>query len=616
MQGDFHLGDWVVQPEQCRLSKDGRTVQVRAKVMDLLAYLAERPGQVVSKERLLDDVWGSQAVTESALTRTVTELRQALGDNADEPQLLETIPKRGYRLIGPVVPVQGTNSLDAAVPTQRPKANRKVALTAAALALLIGLASWAWVAGIPRHSSVRVAVLPFDHIGEDQQHQYLADGLAEDTTVSLGMIDPERLIVIDPASTRRYRNASKSLTEIGNELNADYLVESTVRTEGRRLRLTSKLIRVTDQALIWSQSYERELTSVLGLQLEVSAAIAEQVRVRVSSESRVSIERRHTRNAEAYDLYMRARTLWSQRKPLTTQRAVEYYNRAIALDHEYALAWSGIADARALSPITGDADPFVMQPLARQAANEAVRADPNLAEAQTSQGILNFWLEWNWPVAERALRRAIALNPSYPLAHNALGNVLSHSGRHRDAQEEIRRARELDPLDPMMHAVSSQFAFNAHDYSGAADHARRAIRADPEFWVGHMELGQALEEMGKVDLAVESLVTAERFSGGNSKAISTRGYVLGKAGRTSEARVVLEELVTRARERYVPMYAIALVRAGLGDREGVFEALDAAYAARDVHLVFLPVDPKWDEYRTDLRFTALLERCGFIQHPD
>ena len=610
MTSGFRLGDWLVQPDQCRISTPDRTVQVRAKVMDLLTYLAARPGEVVSKDRLLDDLWGSQAVSESALTRTVTELRQALGDSADAPHLLETIPKRGYRLIGSVVPL--APAADAAIPTRsvRVRGRRWLWLALGGGLLIATVAALVWLGWNASVTPVRLAVLPFADIGVEPGREYFADGLAEDTIVSLGMIDPARLIVIGRTSTLRYKGTTKSLKEIGAELGSDYLVESTIRTEGNRLRLTSKLVRVKDQATIWSQSFEREFSSVLGLQLEVSAAIAEQVRVGISGEARASIAHRHTSNAAAYELYIQGRTLWKARNPNATSRAIESYRHAIALDPNYALAWSGIADAHSAAPVNGDADPVVSWRLARQAASEALRAGADLAEVQTSQGLLNFWLEWNWPAAEHAYRQAVDLNSSYALGHLALANVRSHSGRHSAAAEEMRRAREVDPLDPLMQAVSSQHAFHAGDFPAAEDHARQALLVDPAFWVGHMQLGQVLAHIGQTDLALQSLAEAERLSGGNSKPLSTRGYVLGKAGRTSEARVVLEQL--RSRKSYVPKYAVALVHAGLGEHELAFTALDEAYAGRDVHLVFLTVDPKWDAYRSDPRFKRLLDRCGFV----
>lgn len=611
MKDDFRLGDWLVQPAQCRLSSDDRTIQVRAKVMDLLTYLSERPGEVVSKEQLLDHVWGSTAVSESALTRTVAELRQALGDDADDPRLLETIQKRGYRLIGAIAPVERATG-HAAAPARRSRRTAGLTLMFGAAALLIGVALWARFGSISRQP-VRMAVLPFEYLGDDRDREYLADGLAEDTTVSLGIIDPEHLVVVGRTSTLRYKGTRKSLTEIGHELSVDYLVESTVRKEGSRLRLTSKLIRVSDQALVWSKSYERELTSILGLQLEVSTAVAEQIQVHISAGTRASIERRHSRNADAYDLYMRGRALWIQRRAATTQRAIEYYKRAIAIDQDYGLAWSGLADAYSVGPITADVDPGVVRPLARYAVSEALRTASDLVEVQTSDGILNFWLEWNWPAAEAALRRAETLNGGYALAHHALGNVLSHSGRHSEAQEEIRRARELDSQDPMLHAISSQFAFHAGDYTSAALHARKALLLDPDFWIGDMQLGQALERTSEKEAAINSLHEAARLSGGNSKPVSTAGYILGATGRPSEARAVLEQLVNRSRDRYVPPYAVALIHAGLGDRESMFKSLDEAYVAHDVHLVFLPVDPKWDSYRTDPRFAALLDKCGFMR---
>ena len=388
-------------------------------------------------------------------------------------------------------------------------------------------------------------------------------------------------------------------------------MESTIRAEGGRLRVTATLIRVRDQEHVWSRSYEREPTSFLGLQQELSAAIADQIRVRLSPDDGRGPGRRQTQNADAFDAYLRGRYLESRRTPATNARAVQEYQRAIALVPGYALAWSSLGFTYAAAVVNSDARPLDMAPLARDAAARAVAANASLAESQVTVGYVNWLLDWDWTAADAAFRRAIRLDPGSAVAYRSLGHALSQSGRHDEAESAMRRTRELEPLEPMSYALSAQIAFQARDYPAAVDHARRAVLTDSEFWIGYVQLGQAYERTGHIDLALEALTDAARFSGGNSKAISLRGYILGKSGRTSEAREALRILEADAGERYVPPYAMALVHAGLGEREAVFEWLDKAYAARDVHLIYLPVDPKWDPYRADPRFTALLARCGF-----
>jgi tetratricopeptide (TPR) repeat protein len=234
-------------------------------------------------------------------------------------------------------------------------------------------------------------------------------------------------------------------------------------------------------------------------------------------------------------------------------------------------------------------------------------------------GILKFWLDWDWVSAETALRNAIALDPSYDVAPRILAVLLSHKGQHDAALQAAQSARELNPLDFVHQALSAQVAFNARDYPAAVDFARRAVVLDPEFWVGHYQLAQACVQLGRSDLAFDALQKAGLFSGGNSKAIALRGYLLAKVGRTEEAREVLNTLEAVARERYVPPYATALVYGGLGQQDQALDWLHRAYDAHDVHLVLIPVDPKWDAFRSDDRFLALIKRCGFTggrpRHP-
>ncbi len=558
------------------LLRDGAAVPLTPKVFDTLLHLVQHQGEVLEKEELMQAVWPDTIVEENNLNQNISTLRRVLGESRGENRYIVTVPGRGYRFI-------------AAVAAAGPAAG----------------------ANLEDRTCVRLGVLPFENLGGGPEREYLADGLTEETISSLGQIDPGHLSAIGRTSMMTYKRTAKTLAEIGRELDAAYLVESSLRAEGGRLRITSKLIRVRDQVQVWSASYDREPGSMLTFQRELSTAIAEQIRLRLSPERLTALARRQTRNAEAYDLYLRGRHFWSQLTPSTTKRAIEYFVRATQLDPNYALAWCGQADSYSASPINGDAPPLSVWPRARDAAAKAVQAGASLAEAQTSLGFVKFWLDWDWPAAEAAYREAIALDPSYPMAYRMLGIVLSHMGRHEEARPAMRRLRELDPLVAINQALSAQVAFAARDFPAAVQFAQQAIVVDPEFWVGHLQLAQVREQLGESELALDALNTAGRFSGGNSKVIGLRGYLFARMGRREEALEVLKTLDAISREKYVPPYAQALVRAGLNEQDAAFELLERAYDARDVHLIFLTIDPKWDAFRADVRFAALLGRCGF-----
>jgi TolB-like protein/DNA-binding winged helix-turn-helix (wHTH) protein/Flp pilus assembly protein TadD len=603
----FRFGDFELDVAAYELRRAGQGVRLERQPMDLLILLVERRGRLVSRADIIDKLWGKDVFVdvETGVHTAARKIRLALGDSPDAPAFLETVPGKGYRFVAPVEVVSP--------PVEQPPV-RKRALVLVALVGLAALASlglWRWLGsdGPPTH--VMLAVLPFENLTGDAQREYLADGLAEETIASLGQIDPDRLSVLGRTSTMAYKGTQKSLAAIDNELGVDYLVESSLRAEGGRLRITSRLIRLRDEVQVWSASFDREPTSMLGLQRELSTAIAEQIRLRLSPERLAALSRRQTENPEAYDLYLRGLTFASQRTPAATRQAIEYYERTTATDPAYALAWAGISAAYASSAITGDAEPAVVLPLAREAARQAVGADRDLAEAQHAQAYVQWMLEWSWPAAEAGFRRAVILDRGYAQAHRSLGHCLSQMGRHSEALAEMRRTRQLDPLDAMAHALSSQVAFQSRNHADAVEHARQAIVVDPEFWIGYMQSAQALEQLGRNDRALDDLAKAAHLSTNNSKTIALRGYVLAKAGRPREARDALAALDVASRVRYVPPYAIALVHAGLGDRGAVFEWLERAYQTRDVHLMFLPVDPKWDAYRADPRFEALVTRCGF-----
>ena len=569
----YKFGCFSLLPADKQLLHNDTPVPLAPKAFDTLLLLVENQGHLLEKDAFLKRIWPDSFVEEVALAHSISQVRKALRTGASESEFIETVPKRGYRFV-------------AAVEAVGPAADVR-----------------------PR---TRLAVLPFANLSADPERDYVADGLTEEVIAALGQVDPEHFGVIGRTSMMAYKGATKSLAEMGAELNAEFLIESSIRAEGDRLRITSRLIRASDQMQMWSASFDSQPPSVLELQRQLSTAIAHQVQRHLSPERINALERRQPRHIEAYDLYLRGRYFSNQLSPLTTRRALEFYARAIELDPDYGLAWGGLAMAYAGSPINGDAPPLHVWPRAREAAAHAVRAAPDLAETQTSLGVLKFWLDWDWMGAEAACRRAIALDSSFGLAQRMLGVVLSALGRHKEALVAMRRARELDPFDFTHHALSAQVAFTARDYLTAVESARQAILLNPEFWVAHYQLAQAYERLGRYDSSLDALQSAGLFSDGNSKVISLRGYVLARLGRTSEAKDLLHTLETVPRDKYMPPYALALLHAGLDEREAALECLERAFDAHDVHLVLLVIDPKWDTFREEARMLAVIERCGFV----
>jgi TolB-like protein/DNA-binding winged helix-turn-helix (wHTH) protein/Flp pilus assembly protein TadD len=622
----LRFGDFELDEAAYELRRLGRPVKLGRQPMELLLLLVAQRGQLVSRSDIIDRLWGKDVFVDvdTGVNTAISKIRQALRDSADAPAFLETVPGKGYRFVAAVETVVVRQASSAAgsppdvgpagagfgVRSRWPTGSRMgVALLVVAIAIGIAALTGLWRGRQP--TGVTVAVLPFQNLGADVEREYLAAGLTDETSAFLAQVDPERLSV--KGRSVQYKGSTKTVAEIGRELSVDYLVQSSIRAEGNRVRVTVALIRVHDQAHVWSQSFDRESTSLLGLQQELSAAIAQQIRLRLSPDRLSGLGRRQTEHADAYDAYLRGRDQVHRRTADGNARAVAFLKQAVTIDRDYALAWSDLALVYAAGAINGDARPAVVGPLAREAVSHAVRANASLSETQMASGYGLWLIDWDWTAANAALQRAVDLDQSNASAYRILGHALSQSGRLAEAESAMQRARELDPLDAMTRALSAQVAFQARDLAAARDHAQRAIVLDPDLWVGYVELAQAYEGAAEHQLALEALEDAERQGSGNSKIVSFRGYILARWGREKAAREALSILDNVSRTRYVPPYAMALIYAGLGEREPMFDYLEQAYAARDVHLIYLPVDMKWDPYRTDPRFVGLLARCGFMR---
>jgi TolB-like protein len=574
MQVSYEFGDFRLMPREKRLVCRAVPVKLQPKVFDTLLMLVENHGRLVDKDHFLKSLWPETFVEESTLAHCVSELRRVLRTESGGQEFIETVAKRGYRFLA-VVKTLHLEAEKAAQP------------------------------------ETVIAVLPFENLGPDMDREYVADGLTEEVIAALGQVDPTNLSVIGRTTVMRYKRANKSLQEIGDELNASFLVESSIRSEGGRVRVTSKLIRASDQVQTWSATYDSEPGSVLAFQRELSTTIAQQIRLRLSPQRLEALARRQAHNPEAYDAYLQGRHYWNLFTPATTRKAIECYMRATQLDPKYALAWSGLADAYASAPIHADVRPRDVWEKARFAADQAIRCQPELAETQTSWGFVKFWLDWDWQEAEAAYRRAIAIDPNYSLVYRMLGILLGHAGHRKDeAREAMDRARALDPLQAMHHALSAQVAFFGRDFKAAVEFSRHASVVLTNFWIANLQMAQAFERLGMYEQALEALGRGNGVGGENSKVASLRGYVLAKMGRKEEAMQIAEILRAASQERYVPPYAIAQVHAGLGQLDEALHWLDRAVEEHDVHLVMLLSEPKWDHLRVQPQFADVLRRCG------
>jgi DNA-binding winged helix-turn-helix (wHTH) protein/Flp pilus assembly protein TadD len=567
----YRFGDFRLEADRRALSAHDEPVPLPPKVFDVLLALVRGYGALVDKQSLLDAVWPGTDVDENNLNQAIASLRRALQDRRGLNRYIETVQGRGYRFVAPVERI------------------------AAPLA----------TAG----QRARIAVLPFANLTGDPGRDYIADGLTEETIAALGQVDPERIGVPSRATMMAYKGMGAS--RAGRELGADYTVEGSLRTEESRFRVSATLARALDGVQVWNASFDSEPTSMLDFQRELAGALARQIRVRLAPGRVAAMAYRQPAVPDALDSYLRGRHCWHQLTPATTRQALDCYARATSLDADYALAWCGIADALSTRPITGDIDPREVSASAHAAAERALRARPELAESQASVGFCAFWLDADWPEAERRARRAIELDPSYALSHRLLGIACMHLGRHDASRPAMRMLRELEPLLPVNHALSAQSAFAARDYPAAVRFARQALVLDPDFWIAHLHLAQASIELGDVETAWGSLAEGAIASGGNSKIGALRGWLLAREGRVSEARTVLDAFSSLASERFLPPCAFALVHLGLGEMDAVAYWLARAVEVRDVHLMFVPIDPKWDEARADPRVKAVLRDAAF-----
>ncbi len=627
------FGAYEVSLQSGEVRKAGLRIRVQQQPMKLLEILLERPGEVVTREELRSRVWADESFGDfdQAVNIAIAKLRSALGDSADNPRFIETLPKRGYRFIADVSVVDAdarpkrsefaAGDLPATEPGDKlqgaglavaPKRRLWPALRViVALALVLGLpilAVWLFRSRGRAPTGIRsLAVLPLDNLSGDASQNYFADGMTDELITDLAQISALR--VISRTSVMVYKGARKPLPQIARELNVDAVVEGTVLRSGEQVRITAQLIEASTDKHLWSQSYEGELRDTLALQNRVARTIADQIRINLTPQEQAALKNVKVVNPEAYESYLKGRYFWNKRTANGLKVALAYFNQAIEEDPKYAQAYSGLADTYAL---LGDWEygvlaPKEAYPRAKAAASKALELDDTLSEAHASLASLGMF-DWDWQSAGKEFRRAIELNPGYATAHQWYAWNLNLLGRQSDAIAEMRKAESLDPLSLIISADMADVLFVARLYDESIQQSRKTLEMDPNFAVARFELGQAYLEKHMHNEAVAQLQKAVQLSEGNPTFIANLARAYFASGKRSEAVKLLSDLKKRSNPSYSNASEIAVIYASLGDTDQAMNWLEKAYAERFNPGVLLR--PGFDPLRSDSRFQNLVHRIG------
>jgi TolB-like protein/DNA-binding winged helix-turn-helix (wHTH) protein/Flp pilus assembly protein TadD len=625
----FKFGVFEADSRTGELTKLGKRIRLQEQPFQLLTMLLEKPGELVIREELRERLWPKTIVDfDHGLNKAISKVRDALGDSADNPRFIETVASRGYRFLADVATVQdGQPEITAGDPVGReptgsphaPDAGMSVrrqphalgwrlAGVATALALAV-LLSWIFYSsGHPSSKIHSVAVLPLENLSNDTSQDYFADGMTDELITRLGQISAIR--VISRTSAMTYKNARKPLAEIARELNVDAVVEGSVLHSGERVRIAAKLIEAPADKQIWAESYEGDFRDTLTLQSRVARSIAEQIRATLNRQEQVALENSKAVNPEAYEAYLKGRYFLNERTGDGLRTAIDYFKRATESDSTYAGAYSGLADAYALSGDWkyGVLSPQEAFPKAKAAAAKALALDESLGEAHASLAYALDLYGWEWEAAETEYKRAIQLNVGYATAHQWYSWHLLMMGRHSEAIAELREAENIDPLSLIISADVADALSVAHRFDEAEQQARKTLQLDPNFAVGHYELGQALEQKHLHDQAIAEFQKAIEISGHSGAFDSNLGYAYAVSGRTEEAVEVVKNLEHRQDQNPSLDADIALIYIGLGDPDQAISWLNKGYEGRFKASILLR--PAFDPLRSDARFKELIRRIG------
>ena len=460
-----------------------------------------------------------------------------------------------------------------------------------------------------------LAVLPFENASSDPEHEYLSDGIAGSLINTLATIP--KLRVMAQSTVFRYKGRAIDPQVVGRELNVRAVLTGRIMQSGGALRIGTELVDVPTGSQLWGGQYDRKPGDIFAIQDEISGEISEKLRLKLTRAEKKRLTKRQTVDAEAYRLYLKGRHHWNKWTEGGFYKAIEYFQQAVEKDPAYALAYTGLADSYVLLGWNSYLPPKDAFPKAKRAAMGALRLDPDLGEAHTSDAAVLWLHDWRWPEAGREFQRSLALSPSHPTASHWYAEYLMTMGHHADAIERMKSSQELDPLSLIISVAIGWAFYMARRYDEAIEQFRRTVELDPNYPVTHWILGLVLRKMGRYELAIAEGEKGVKLSGGSPLMNAALAQTLAAAGKREKAVQIVDELTELAKQKYVASYFFAGIHVGLGEEARAMEYLEKSYEEHSHWLMYLHMDPGMDGLRSNLRFQDLLGRVGLpLPHAD
>ncbi len=614
----YVFGEFRLDTRQRALFREQELVALTPKSVETLLFLVERHGQIVDKKEILAAVWPETFVEEVSLARNVSLLRKVLSDHQDGHEFIETIPKRGYRFVAPVeiedlrstqtklTPIPESNFSELSIPPGRrlPGFRRKLVAALAVAVICGGVLGWMYLQLHPAQSHPVIVVLPVQNLTGDATHEYVADGLTEELIAKLGSLGSNKLSVIARTSAMSYKNSNKTVAQVGRELGANYVVESSVRQWGDHVRITAQLVRVRDQSHLWAKDYDNSAQDLLTVEEEIARDVANEIEGRLTATPAQLPTRTHPIKREAYEAYLQGRYFWSRRGLANFQKAIEYFQQAIRIDPEYAAAYAGLADAYTDQGFWGGT-PNEVIPKARAAAARALELDDNLSEAHDALANIADVYDWDWAKGELEHKRALQLNPNNAAAHLTYALNLASVGRREETAAEVLKAQRLDPLSPFFRAAGGLMLYLAGYREEGIQQNLKAIELAPDFLVPHSNLAMFYFELGRYEEGMREYETSAKLGGMESSVLAQLLDAYHSGGMPAFQR---EQLQLNAQGRLrLDSFSIAAIHAALGEKGQAIQSLQQNLREHGAYLDFIGVDPRWDSLRAEPEFQAILQ---------